>query len=122
MRRIAMVCLVLVMACGGGDGSTAPAAAQGVSGVWRGTMADGTPVLFSLNDQRGVIVGTAVLRDGAAAMGLTVTGESNPPDLTLALALGSYATVVVNATVSGNAMAARLNGSGFNRDTVTLRR
>lgn len=118
MRHAVFLMLALVAACGGSTTAPAPT----LTGSWSGAV--GAQALnLSLVDASGSVTGSGTITNtGSGTLALTVTGGFANGVASLTLASGLHPAVSLHGVVQGATMAVTLTGSGFNGDTLTMRR
>ncbi|HEY8259128.1 MAG TPA: hypothetical protein VIG08_15835 [Gemmatimonadales bacterium] len=123
-RMIAVAALLVLAACGGGDGITPPDPID-VEGTWDGTFqADSQDVSLTLNltESNGTVNGDGTLITSAGTFPLTITGTYDSPRLALAITTPGFDLVSLVAIVGKDSMTGTIGGGGFDNQIFTLDR
>jgi hypothetical protein len=126
MKRLAIVALIGLMACGN-DSSAGVGPKATASGTWSGTMhgsdVEGITLTMTIVESNGTVTGSANLGGTNVPKALTLTGTWAAPTLSVTLTEGGlHPPSNLTGTITGNTLTASLNGSGFTNDAITMTR
>ncbi len=120
MSRIALVLLFSLAVIGCGDDASEPKIPT-LDGRWSGTTSDLTVNLTLTEDNREV-TGSGTL-SGTSSIALQVDGSHVHPDVSLTLSASGYEDMnFTGELINDESVRGELRGSGFNGETLTLRK
>jgi hypothetical protein len=113
------VALLLLTACSGDSTQPAPT----VNGRWEGEIrAIDAELTLTLMQEGEEVTGTGFIASGTTSISLDARGTFRNPDLELTLRSPGYEPVDLAGELDGEEIDARLEGSGFTGQRVTLER
>ncbi|MGH7647106.1 MAG: hypothetical protein ACREND_03235 [Gemmatimonadaceae bacterium] len=117
MRRpLVSIVIALGMAACGSSTSPAPT----LNGSWTGSDPNSS-LSLTLTQSGTQVTGTGQLVSGTTYP-LTVTGIVAEPAFSLSMTPGQFAPVTYTGSLSHDSLTGRLNGSGFDNESITLAR
>ena len=130
MRRSMKPTLFLLLAaslvaCGGSETQAPPPPPPTVSGTWTGIAGPSFQQLtITLVDNSGAVTGNGTIANTpTGTRALTGSGTFVNKELVMTLTSGTVATISIRANMSGNdTLIGTVSGSGFNNDTLILKK
>ncbi len=114
---------VTLAACG--ESATEPDLPD-IGGPWEGPILTRSTIVLLLFDVEGAVSGSGWIDvpSGTDVNFSEVTGSHNYPNVNLTIRASGYQDIILTGTLSGagTTITARLNGSGFTNDALTLTR